>query len=457
MLIERAACGWQAKGEDAVRIAVAGLQERGFADCAEAFTFFDSAGEDGGGFLSHVELELGFRNLRLVEPAHKALAAEKEARAAEGIPPAEGLYEDHEDPNDETNRELLILKELSFALEAGALRAGQTSYSEFLRALDWTPLRWKRTEEQNAALDDAMIRRKSIRAGVTQEIQEEEDARQVVLDARKAAARESRQLVAQAKVAASEGDDEAKLQCAATMHTAMAKIVPEAAVMHHVPAAAVLYDHALDAMLEIGATLLAQDEAIVGHVLAQTAESKLEQTEDATKSLKSAERVFSVARAVPKACALVCAMDADPAEEGSKEAEKLPATPENLVAVSKLSLWKLVTRPGAGLLRQRLTRQYITAAGEMVVAIAERAEARAAACATREGQEPAKELAVQAWEVALEVDPTNVKAVESLPAAKVVWAEVLELRKRLVSLAQADTRANDWIDSSGMSDYGFFG
>jgi hypothetical protein len=128
-----------------------------------------------------------------------------------------------------------------------------------------------------------------------------------------------------------------------------------------------------------------------------------------------------------------------------------------LEEVSKLESWRLIPFEGAGLFRQRLTAAWLDAAGQVAVAVGMRAQAAVATSPTRAGQDPAKELAFKSWQQALQIDPTNHKAIEELPAATVAWQHVLELRKREQDARVEHEKANNWIGQSGMSDYGFFG
>lgn len=441
-------------GQNAIRIAREGLQERGFTDCAEAFTFFDTAGVDGGSFLSHVELELGFRNLRLVDPAAGAKDPTRGAKSNETQSTVEDEDDDEQDndDDDQAKREYLSLHELRMALEVGGLFDGQTSYTEFVRHLEWGPLRHKTLHEQNAALDEAMVRRKTIRARAMGQIAEEAAARQAVLDARVHAAGLSRSLAKQAfSVAELQGDG---TQSAALLRSAAEKIVPDAAVRCTHVDAAKLFDSLLDTMDRV-ADILLKKHTGDNLPIEQTAESAAREKEDAAQATETADEVFKVLKEIPRVCDLVRGLDKNRAVEGSEAAETLPSTPETLEAVSKLEGWKMITHAGAGLFRYRLTQARIIAAGERAVTIAVRAQARAAASPTRTGQEPAKELAMRTWKVALEMDPRNSMAIEELPAAKVAWQEVLAVRAQEQEEKSASDLANTWIDMSGMTDYGF--
>lgn len=427
-------------GQNAIRIAREGLQDRGFVDCAEAFTFFDTAGDDGGGFLSHVELELGFKNLGLLENV---------AATQDNV----GETEDEEDEEgiNLPKRELLNLHELRMALEAGGMFDGQTSYAEFIRHLEWGPLRCRTSHEQNAALDEAMVRRKAIRARVMDIIAQEVAGRQAVLDSRIDAGKQCKLLVKRAFSVAENHADGSK--CAELLRAAIDKI-EDAAVRCTHPDAAALFDTVLDMIHNVAQVLLKRH--VDDHSLAKTAEAAAHESERAEQSAQSAAGVFGVISLVPIVCARVCKLDDNSADEGSEIALKLPATPNSLEEVSKLTSWRLITHPGAGLLRKRLTRARIDAAGQVAVAVGMHAQAAAAASPTRAGQEPGKELALRAWKQALDIDRTNSKAIEQLPAAEVAWQQVLALRTREQEAKAASDRANGWMDVSGMSDYGFF-
>ena len=429
-------------GQNAIRIAREGLQDRGFVDCAEAFTFFDTAGQDGGGFLSHVELELGFRTLGLLDSG---------AKNSNKVNETESEEEEDDEGVGRPKKESLNLRELRMALEAGGLFDGQTSYTEFVRHLEWGPLRHKPLHEQNAALDEAMVRRKAIRARVMDVIAQELAARQAILDARSDAGKQSRSLAKRAIYVAENHADGSK--CAELLRASVDKI-KDAAVRCTHPDAAVLFDSAFDTIHTVAQVLLKQ--YLADHSLEQTAEAAARESERALRALKSGEGLLAVISLVRYVCDSVCQDDSS-ADEGSEVALKLPATPKSLEEVSKLESWRLIPFEGAGLFRQRLTAAWLDAAGQVAVAVGMRAQAAVATSPTRAGQDPAKELAFKSWQQALQIDPTNHKAIEELPAATVAWQHVLELRKREQDARAEHEKANNWIGQSGMSDYGFFG
>ena len=430
-------------GQNAIRIAREGLQDRGFLDCAEAFTFFDTAGQDGGGFLSHVELELGFRTLGLLDPG---------AKNSEKVNETESEDEEDDQGIERPKKEFLNLRELRMALETGGLFDGQTSYAEFVRHLEWGALRHKPLHEQNAALDEAMVRRKAIRARVMDVIAQKLAARQAILDARTDAAKQSRSLAKRAIYVAENHADGSK--CAELLRASVDKI-KDAAVRCTHPDAAVLFDSAFDTIHTVAHVLLKQYFA--DHSLEQTPEAAACENERALRALKSGENLLDVITLVRYVSGCVCQLDDDVADEGSEIALKLPATPRNLEEVSKLESWRLIPKTGAGLFRRRLTRGWIEAAGQVAVAVGMRAQAAVAASPTRAGQDPAKELAFKSWQQALQIDPTNDKAIEELPAATAAWQQVLALRKQEQDARAKHEAATSWIGQSGMSDYGFFG
>ena len=336
------------EGRRARKIAVAGLRARGFQDTAEAFTFFDSAGVDGGGFVSHVELELGFRRLKLVAPAH----SKGDAPAEAGAEPEDPEQRAEELPQFE-------LQELLTALDDSAQRKGQVSFIEFVRELEWGPLRDRvrvgATHDVNAVLDRAMIRRKPIREAVFRNIEEEDARKQAIVDARLGAARSIRATVRGACEAAARGyyDDSAEVLRGAV------KRVPEAAVKPSEPAAAELYDVALRGMLAIGDA--AATQGISGLEVAADGTDSVEAAAE-RKAARAAGRqnvdgALAVLAEVQPTCNLACAVGGVPAAaEGGAEAAELPPTPESLEGVAKLTQWRLVTAAGGGLLGLRVVR-----------------------------------------------------------------------------------------------------